>query len=299
MNKKNQPHPGQAAKSESAKLLDVGVPLVVATRSSQTKKMMSEKSGYTEEMTGKGVQRAQRKETASKKAPNHVGTSKAIASNIAPKASSSKNDSTSAKVKPEPTHAVAKSHGKAKAQPVKRKMKAEESAEGPAKKKLKVFKDLPTSIEHSLSVDTDESMADVLDSEKVRVSRSTQPVASSSSKATTNKMKRPSHTPASSGPSSTRPPIAIPSLEPSRIAELQGMIIESFAVSRASSLPPSCLYTTMSNNRPSLKTERSKEEWLSIIEWALEDGQNTSEMFGKVESSFKVTSPLEHVILLC
>lgn len=83
-------------------------------------------------------------------------------------------------------------------------------------------------------------------------------------------------------------PAPVPGLTPTRIAELQGMIIESFAVSRASSLPASALYATMANNRPSLKDEHTKSEWLGIIEAALGAGENGCGMFGKVESSFKV-----------
>lgn len=83
-------------------------------------------------------------------------------------------------------------------------------------------------------------------------------------------------------------PVPVPGLTPTRIAELQGMIIESFAVSRASSLPASALYAAMAGNRPSLKDEHPKVEWLSILEAALGAGESGCGMFGKVESSFKV-----------
>ena len=80
------------------------------------------------------------------------------------------------------------------------------------------------------------------------------------------------------------------------MAELQGMIIESFAVSRASSLPPSVLYRSITDNRPSLKNERSQEEWMETIEAALLDGQSNSGVFGKIESSFKVC-PIQVLVM--
>ncbi|KZP34208.1 hypothetical protein FIBSPDRAFT_1035296 [Athelia psychrophila] len=82
-------------------------------------------------------------------------------------------------------------------------------------------------------------------------------------------------------------PAPVPGMTPTRIAELQGMIIESFAVSRASSLPASALYATMANNRPSIKDEHAKAAWLGIIEAALGAGESGCGMFGKIESSFK------------
>ncbi|KAF8893587.1 hypothetical protein BD779DRAFT_1060122 [Infundibulicybe gibba] len=81
-------------------------------------------------------------------------------------------------------------------------------------------------------------------------------------------------------------------------AEMCGMLIESMATSRASSLPISTLYRIVMQSRPSLKAERTEKEWFDVFERVLSSGQSSrggSGVFGKVESSFKDDSdrPLE------
>lgn len=73
--------------------------------------------------------------------------------------------------------------------------------------------------------------------------------------------------------------------------EMQGMLIEALATSRASSLPASALYTSMTSSHPVLKdalngsgTVMSKKEWISVVEDALEEGSRASGVFGKVDS---------------
>ncbi|KAG6852497.1 hypothetical protein C0991_011482 [Blastosporella zonata] len=68
--------------------------------------------------------------------------------------------------------------------------------------------------------------------------------------------------------------------------EIFGMLIETMATSRASSMPASSLYKSALLTRPSLSTERPEAEWLTIIERVLHDGE-VKGVFGKVESSFK------------
>jgi len=82
---------------------------------------------------------------------------------------------------------------------------------------------------------------------------------------------------------------------PLPIAEMQGMLIETLAMSRASSLPASSLYSTLISNRPVLKESpslhgegpMSKKEWVAIIEDVLEAGRQDSGVFGKVDNSAK------------
>lgn len=204
------------------------------------------------------------------------------------KGSSSKDTSASMIDKAEADSAPdAKS--RAKEEPAKRKIKGDtNSAEGPARKKTKVAKDRSVAIEYTLSAGTDESMAEASGSEKDKGTHSKRSRKAKPDPISSKPKGKKSKCPSSQPPSSARPVTAVPGLTPSRIAELQGMIIESFAVSRASSLPASSLYATMSNNRPSLKDDNTKVEWLTIIEAVLADGRDTSGMFGKVESSFKV-----------
>ncbi|KAG5640299.1 hypothetical protein DXG03_009328 [Asterophora parasitica] len=81
-------------------------------------------------------------------------------------------------------------------------------------------------------------------------------------------------------------------------AEITGMLIETMATSRASCLPASTLYKNVMQSRPSLKAERTEEEWMCVILRVLNEGEVStggSGVFGKVESSFKDDSdrPLE------
>ncbi|TFY55451.1 hypothetical protein EVJ58_g8240 [Rhodofomes roseus] len=108
---------------------------------------------------------------------------------------------------------------------------------------------------------------------------------------------------ASEAKSSAYQPIAVPAREidlsslPLPLQEMQGMLIESLATSRASSLPASSLYTALMSSRPALKEYQSskheglmdKKEWMGIIEDVLEVGWSSSGVFDKVESSVKDT----------
>jgi len=80
-------------------------------------------------------------------------------------------------------------------------------------------------------------------------------------------------------------------------AEMCGMLIESMALSRASSLPLSFLCKAVMQARPSLKTEKTEKEWLQVFDRVLHNGEASrgSGVFGKVESSGKDDSdrPLE------
>lgn len=73
-------------------------------------------------------------------------------------------------------------------------------------------------------------------------------------------------------------------------AEMCGMLIESMALSRASSLPLSFLYKAVMQARPSLKTDKTEKEWLQVFDRVLHNGEATrgSGVFGKVDSSGKV-----------
>lgn len=72
--------------------------------------------------------------------------------------------------------------------------------------------------------------------------------------------------------------------------EICGMLIETMALSRASSLPLSSLYKMMMQTQPSLKSQRSEQEWLTLFAQVLQEGEGGrgSGVFGKVESSGKV-----------
>ena len=74
------------------------------------------------------------------------------------------------------------------------------------------------------------------------------------------------------------------------LTEIRGMLIECMATSRASCLPISSLYKSVMECRPSLKAQRSEEEWIKVFQKALRSGEagRGSGVFGKVESSFKV-----------
>jgi hypothetical protein len=68
-------------------------------------------------------------------------------------------------------------------------------------------------------------------------------------------------------------------------AEMCGMLIESLATSRASSLPVSALYKSVMQSRPALKSERTEKEWIGLIEDVLEESESMCGVFGKVDSS--------------
>jgi hypothetical protein len=73
-------------------------------------------------------------------------------------------------------------------------------------------------------------------------------------------------------------------------AEICGMLIETMALSRASSLPLSSLYKMVMQTQPSLKSQKSESEWLIVFARVLQEGEagHGSGVFGKVESSGKV-----------
>ena len=72
--------------------------------------------------------------------------------------------------------------------------------------------------------------------------------------------------------------------------EIVGMLIETMATSRASSLAVSSLYKSVMQSRPSLKTQRSEKEWMAVFKRVLNifSGGGMGGVFGKVESSGKV-----------
>ncbi|KAF8629301.1 hypothetical protein AX15_003518 [Amanita polypyramis BW_CC] len=72
----------------------------------------------------------------------------------------------------------------------------------------------------------------------------------------------------------------------SQDSEIRGMLIESMALSRASSLPVSSLYKSVMQTQPALIAQKSEMEWVSIFRHVLEVGV-VGGVFGKVESSGK------------
>ncbi|KAF7979841.1 hypothetical protein HWV62_40583 [Athelia sp. TMB] len=98
----------------------------------------------------------------------------------------------------------------------------------------------------------------------------------SSGPSKSKRSRRPSH----SEPKPTPTPQPT-QLAPARVAELQGMVIEAFAVARASALPASALLASMAGSRPGLRAGAGD------VEAALEAGLRACGMFGKVESSFR------------
>jgi hypothetical protein len=80
-------------------------------------------------------------------------------------------------------------------------------------------------------------------------------------------------------------------------ATVRGLVIETMATSRASSLPASSIFKLVMSSQPSLKSQRPEQDWLRIFERVLRDGAagRGSGVFGKVESSGKDASdrPLE------
>jgi len=96
-------------------------------------------------------------------------------------------------------------------------------------------------------------------------------------------------------------PVSLPrTQDPATVAlnaEICGMLIETMALSRASSLPLSSLYKMVMQTQPSLRSQRSEQEWLIVFARVLQEGEagHGSGVFGKVESSGKDDSnrPLE------
>ena len=76
-------------------------------------------------------------------------------------------------------------------------------------------------------------------------------------------------------------------------SQICGLLIETMAMSRASSLPVSSLFKLVTQDQPSLKTQRSEREWVEIFDRVLHAGEvgRGSGVFGKVESSGKVCFP--------
>jgi len=221
------------------------------------------------DLPGGRSKETEKKEVVTKKVIKPPRPSKPIVrKEAAPKAGPSQQAPVVDSTRPKETSRAADAVAAEGKEPVKRKKKAEESGEGPVRKKKKVTKDEATVVEAS---------------ETAKSSRNTDP---SSSKAKTKKAKASQTASTSSKSVSDLPTLDIDSVQ---LTETQGMIIESFAVSRASALPASTLYRSITDNRPSLKNVRSEEQWMKMIEMALEEGQSDSGVFGKVESSFKVS----------
>ncbi|OBZ70537.1 hypothetical protein A0H81_09467 [Grifola frondosa] len=94
-----------------------------------------------------------------------------------------------------------------------------------------------------------------------------------------------------------------PSYSPLPPAEMEGMLIEALATSRASSLAASALHASLMASRPALKAYTgphgdaplTKREWVRAIEDALEAGRAAGGVFGKVVNSGNDTAdhPLE------
>ncbi|KAF9526560.1 hypothetical protein CPB83DRAFT_896064 [Crepidotus variabilis] len=80
-------------------------------------------------------------------------------------------------------------------------------------------------------------------------------------------------------------------------ATMCGLVIETMATTRASSLPVSSICKLVMRSQPSLKSQRTEPEWLRVFERVLRDGEVTRGcgVFGKVDSSGKDNSdrPLE------
>jgi hypothetical protein len=74
-------------------------------------------------------------------------------------------------------------------------------------------------------------------------------------------------------------------------AEIQGMIIECMATSRASSMPVSLVVRMVLQAHPRLKEQRAEKEWRKVVGRVLVNGMagRGSGVFGKVDSSGKVS----------
>ncbi|KAG6831910.1 hypothetical protein H0H87_003408 [Tephrocybe sp. NHM501043] len=108
--------------------------------------------------------------------------------------------------------------------------------------------------------------------------------STSASTFTSNSKPSPHSSGSKSQPSPTKPQPTAP--KDSAVEEILGMLIETMATSRASSMPASSLYKSALLTRPSLSSQRSEPEWLVAIESTLHHGEARG-VFGKVESSFK------------
>ena len=178
------------------------------------------------------------------------------------------------------TASVTPERGKHKADPVKRK--AEDRSEGPAKKRGKVSKYESVPVTDALQMDEAHTDSKTKSTTTGRNIVKTKP-SYSKSNAKKKKLAPSSHFLDEYG-------LALFDLTSIQFEELQGLLIEAFAVSRASSQSASALYRGMSQSRPSLKNDHSDKEWLQILESVLEAARSQSGIFGKVESSFKVCS---------
>lgn len=88
--------------------------------------------------------------------------------------------------------------------------------------------------------------------------------------------------PVPSTPSSSGPDSGLDS-------EICGMLIESMASSRASSLATSSLYKSVMQNHPRLKVQKSEKDWIAVFERVLRAGERKGTgVFGKVESNGQV-----------
>ncbi|KAI0085087.1 hypothetical protein BDY19DRAFT_878737, partial [Irpex rosettiformis] len=81
---------------------------------------------------------------------------------------------------------------------------------------------------------------------------------------------------------------------PLPIPELEGMLIETLATSRATSLSVTALWDALLRTRPALKTmvdhsPLNKREWLQLLTYILAAGHLSSGLFGRVEPVSEAT----------
>jgi hypothetical protein len=179
----------------------------------------------------------------------------------------------------------------------KRKTQMEESRhDGPPRKKIRVKapKPLPTAPEQDEKRMSEDEESDVARSAS-RVKKQKK-----SDKLSRKRAQQTSHARSDASASTSRlphPPDEPSSSEPRRQngdtseldTEITGMLIECMATSRASSLPISTLCKSVLECRPSLKAQRSEKEWATVFRQVLRNGAMGSGVFGKVESSGKVS----------
>lgn len=91
------------------------------------------------------------------------------------------------------------------------------------------------------------------------------------------------------------PSISVP-LSAAEHEELVGMVVETLAMTRASSMDGEGVWRGVVDTRPHLKTKRSKAEWKQVLYEVLGCGAGAG-YFGTVASSGKVRLPCFHPIV--
>lgn len=164
----------------------------------------------------------------------------------------------------------------------RKKPAADSESDGPPKKKRY------TASKHEGKRRLEDEQSDVSDAKKQK--KNDRATASGKTRRLSHSCSHPTPSAAktSNGPSSSRPR-QHDSDSPELDAEITGMLIECMATSRASSLPISSLYKSVMQCRPSLKAQRSEKEWVAMFRRVLRDGVAGTGVFGKVESSGKVS----------